>query len=263
MPDHNGRPKLSSRQETILNLVDQRGFVATEDMVEHFGVTPQTVRRDINMLCELGMLQRFHGGAGRQLSAENAPYLDRLQAGSKAKRDIAQLAASQIPNGASLFVNIGTTTEAVALALGGHRDLSIVTNNINVANILRANETFRIMVAGGHVRQSDGGIVGEATTAFVNQFRLDIGVIGVSGIDTDGALLDFDYQETLTARAIIDNSRTVFLVTDHSKFGRHAMTSFGDLSDIDHLFTDRTPPEQFAKALDAANVVTHIVSPQD
>jgi len=258
MAEAKGRSKLSERQETILGLVDERGFVATEDMVEHFGVTPQTIRRDINMLCELGMLQRFHGGAGRQRSFENAPYLDRLQAGSKAKREIAQLAAAQIPNGASLFVNIGTTTEAVALALGDHRDLSIVTNNINVANILRVNETFRIMVAGGHVRQSDGGIVGEATTAFVNQFRLDIGVIGVSGIDTDGALLDFDYQETLTARAIIENARTVFLVTDHTKFGRHAMTSFGHLSDIDHLFVDQKPPEEFSEAIRAANVVTHI-----
>lgn len=253
-----GKDSLSKRQRTILDLVGEQGFVATERMAEYFDVTPQTIRRDINMLCEFDLLQRFHGGAGRRSSSENTPYLDRLQAGSDAKRKIAALTAAAIPNGASLFINIGTTTEAVAQALTNHQGLSIVTNNINVASILHANESFKIMLAGGQVRPSDGGIVGEATTKFVNQFRLDIGVIGVSGIDQDGALLDFDYQETLTARAIIDNSKTVFLVTDSSKFGRDAVTRFGDLSEIDHLFTDRLPTPEYAEMLRASDVTVHI-----
>ena len=124
--------------------------------------------------------------------------------------------------------------------------------------MMRETDGSDVMIAGGFVRQSDGGIVGEATTEFLKQFRLDIGVIGISGIDEDGSLLDFDYQEIRSAQAIIQNSRTVFLVADHAKFGRRAMIRLGDYNDIDHLFTDETPPEAFMEAIRATDMELHV-----
>ncbi len=249
---------LPSRQKSILELVRSQGYVATEQLVRQFGVTPQTIRRDINILCELDLIERFHGGAGRIGNAYNQPYQDRLSEGMEGKRRIARMVAPRIPDGASLFLNIGTTTEALAAELTDRKDLRIVTNNINIANMMRETEGADVMIAGGSVRHSDGGIVGEATTEFLKQFRLDIGVIGISGIDEDGALLDFDYQEIRSAQAIIQNSRTVYLVADHSKFGRRAMVRLGQYSDIDHLFTDRRPPEAFMKAIQASDMELHV-----
>ena len=240
---------IAERQNEIITLVDQRGFVATEQLVEHFGVTPQTIRRDINFLCERNDLQRFHGGAGRRTSIENEPYRDRRRSLSPAKQKIAEEVAAYIRDGSSLFLNIGTTTESVARALINHKHLSIVTNNLNVASILSANTSFEIMIAGGRLRQSDGGIIGVSTVDFVRQFRLDYGIIGVSGIGEDGSLLDFDHEETKTAQAIIESAHETILVTDHTKFGRRAMTRFAHLSQIHHIYTDIMPPPPYDKLL--------------
>lgn len=245
---------ISERQDDILNLVKDQGFVATDQLVEIFNVTPQTIRRDINILCEKNLLQRFHGGAGQVKSTENEPYSDRLNALTSAKKNIGHALASYIPNGSSLFLNIGTTTEMVAKALLNHRDLRIVTNNMNVATILSKNKDFEIMITGGQLRSRDGGIVGPATTDFIKQFRLDFGVIGVSGIDEDGSLVDFDYQETRNAEAIIANSKETLLAADHSKFGRRAMTKFGHLSQITRLFTDDIPSKHYKKLISQNNV---------
>lgn len=249
---------LPDRQKQILELIRSQGYVATEQLVKQFGVTPQTIRRDINTLCELELIERFHGGVGRIGNAYNQPYQDRLQEGMDAKRKIGRMVVDRIPDGASLFLNIGTTTEALAAELVGRKDLRIVTNNINIANMMRETDGSDVMIAGGFVRPSDGGIVGEATTEFLKQFRLDIGVIGISGIDEDGTLLDFDYQEVRSAQAIIRNSRTVFLVADHAKFGRRAMIRLGDYGDIDHLFTDTPPPQAFMDAIRDSDMELHV-----
>ncbi len=250
--------KLSERQNAILALVEERGFVATEHLVATFGVTPQTIRRDINQLCEQNLLQRFHGGAGPPVSTENEPYPERQRSFPMSKRLIGQRVVEDIHDGASLFINIGTTTEAVAQALLVRKNLRIVTNNLNVAQILSRNKTFEISLAGGIVRKRDGGIVGHSATTFISQFRMDFGIIGVSGIDIEGSLLDFDGRETETAKAIINNSDKVMLVADHSKFGRRAMIQFGNFNDVNELYTDQVLQNPYFAALKAAKVNINI-----
>ncbi|MBA4747345.1 MAG: DeoR family transcriptional regulator [Sphingopyxis sp.] len=249
---------ISERQKAILTIVKNQGFVSTEQLVGQFNVTPQTIRRDINILCDQSLMHRFHGGAGQATSIENEAYHRRLHAFVEAKSNIARHVAKHIPNGSSLFLNIGTTTEMVAQALIGHKNLKIVTNNLHVATILSNNDDFEVMIAGGQLRNRDGGITGPATTEFIQKFRLDFGVIGVSGIDSDGSLLDFDYQETRNAEAIIANSRETILVADHSKFGRRAMSRFGHLSQIDWLFTDQELSEEFQSLSSASGVAIKI-----
>ena len=159
---------------------------------------------------------------------------------------------------ASLFINIGTTTEEVAKALHEHKGLSVVTNNLNVALILSHKPDFRVIVAGGLVRARDQGIIGELTIDLIRQFKVDIGIIGISGIDLDGALLDFDYREVRVAQAIIENSRRVFLTADHTKFGRNAMVRLGGLEQIHALFTDRPLSSEMQDMLKAADVTLHV-----
>ena len=246
------------RQQQIIDLVQQRGFVSIEALAEHFAVTPQTVRRDINQLCERELLRRYHGGAGLPSSVENVAYKTRQILFHDEKRRIAQLAARHIPDGASLFINIGTTTEEVAVALLEHRHLRVITNNLHVASILSENDRFEVIVAGGELRSRDRGIIGMATVDFISQFKVDFGIIGISGIDADGSLLDFDPREVRVSQAIIANSRQVFLVADHSKFGRNPMVRLGSLTEIDAFFTDEPPPPTIAALLAENDVQLHI-----
>jgi DeoR family transcriptional regulator, glycerol-3-phosphate regulon repressor len=246
------------RRELIIERARRHGYVSVDALAAEFAVTPQTIRRDINELCEQDLLQRYHGGAGLPSSVENVAYPDRKDLHRDAKRKIAALCARHVPNHASLFINIGTTTEEVARALMGHLELKVVTNNLQVASLMSAEPGFEVIVTGGLVRSRDRGIVGEAAIDLIRQFRVDIAVIGISGIDLDGSLLDFDYREVRVAQAIIANARRVFLVTDHSKFGRTAMVRLGHVGQIHALFTDRVPPESIAAALREANVELHV-----
>ncbi|OSM95855.1 MULTISPECIES: DeoR/GlpR family transcriptional regulator [Lonsdalea] len=246
--------KQTQRHEAIIELVRQQGYVSTEALVAHFSVSPQTIRRDLNDLAERHQIHRHHGGAALPSSSVNAEYQDRKMMWSDEKARIAGQVASLIPDGATLFIDIGTTPEAVAHALMNHKGLRVVTNNLNVATLLKGKEDFRLILAGGEVRSRDGGIIGEATLDFISQFRLDYGILGISGIDMDGSLLEFDYHEVRTKRAIIDNSRCVMLVTDHSKFGRNAMVNLGNMDLIDYLFTDRLPPAGVLKIIEQSKV---------
>ena len=177
----------------------------------------------------------------------------------EAKERIAQALVEHIPDNASMFINIGTTTETIARALLQKRGLSIVTNNLHVASILSAREDFHIIIAGGEVRNRDGGIVGEAAVDFISQFKMDFGIIGISGIHNDGSLLDFDYREVRVAQSIIVNSAEVLLAADHSKFGRNAMVRLGSIEQADHVFTDAPPPGPIRKLLKANGVELHII----
>jgi DeoR family glycerol-3-phosphate regulon repressor len=255
---HGAMTKVDQRQERILDLVRRQGFVAIETLAQHFAVTPQTIRRDINELCDQTLLQRYHGGAGLPSSVENLAYDRRRVIAPEEKRRIAEITAAQIPDHASLFINIGTTTEAVARALLAHRDLRVITNNLNVANILAGNPDFEVIIAGGVVRSRDRGIVGAAAVDTIKQFKVDYAVIGISGIEADGSLLDFDYREVRVAQAIIDNARKVFLAADHTKFGRAPMVRLGHLRQIDALFTDHPIPRGMEDVFAEAEVEVHV-----
>lgn len=248
----------SSRHDEILALVRQRGFVSIEALAAHFAVTPQTIRRDINQLCDQDLLRRYHGGAGLPSSVENIAYQTRQVRCLEEKRRIAQLVAAHVPDDASLFLNIGTSNEEVARALLGHRGLRVITNNLHVVNLLSQHEEFQVILAGGQVSGREQGVVGEATVEFISRFKVDIGIIGIGGIDADGSLLDFDHRDVRVSQAIIANSRQVFLIADHSKFGRNAMARVGNLADMDAFFTDAPPPAPIAQLIAAAGVRLHV-----
>jgi DeoR family glycerol-3-phosphate regulon repressor len=258
-PEKNGKIKgVLRRQEQVLQVVREQGFVTIEALAVRFKVTPQTIRRDINTLSEGGLLHRYHGGAGISSSTENVSYSHRKVLCLQEKIRIARMLADNIPDHSSLFINIGTTTEEVAKALYHHKGLRIITNNLNVASILSGNEDFEIIITGGLVRSRDCGIIGEAAIEFIKQFKVDYGVIGISGIDMDGTLLDFDYREVKAARAIIENSRKVFLAADHTKFGRNAMVRLGHLSEISALFTDRQPSGAMVDVIAGADIELYV-----
>jgi DeoR family glycerol-3-phosphate regulon repressor len=247
------------RQLKLIDAVRARGSVTVEQLADELSVTLQTVRRDVQRLAEAGTLTRFHGGVRVPSSTtENIAHPQRQGLHAEGKARIARAVAQQVPNDCSLILNIGTTTEAIAEALLHHRSLRVITNNLNVAAILSRNVGFEVIVAGGVVRARDRGIVGEAAVDFIRQFKVDIALIGISGIESDGSLRDYDFREVKVTQTIIEHAREVWLAADTSKFNRPAMVEAATLSQIDRLFTDAAPPDPFAALLEEANVRLHV-----
>lgn len=246
------------RQKEILDLARKDGMVTVDGLAELYEVTVQTIRRDLSDLAQSGRLERVHGGAVIPSGVVNIIYEERRRLNDVGKKAIAVECARSIPDGASVFMNIGTTTEAVAHELLDHENLLVVTNNLNIANILANNHSCEIMLAGGVLRRADGGIVGGLTVEMVKQFKFDYSVLGCSAIDADGDLLDFDGQEVMVSSTAIQRSRKVILVADHLKFQRKAPLTICSLSDVDVLFTDGKLSQDLAVRCDSwgTDVVT-------
>ncbi|WP_316014067.1 DeoR/GlpR family DNA-binding transcription regulator [Roseobacter sp. HKCCA0434] len=236
----------TQRQNEILSQIERRGRVSVSDLARTHATSQQTIRKDLRSLERAGRLARIHGGAVRADPARYADYGARRQIAAAAKSAIGAMCASLIPDNSTVFVNIGTTTEAAATRLTRHSGLRLLIDNINVANELRAYPGLEILIAGGRVRAGDGAIVGEQAVQFIQQFRVDYALIGAAAIEPDGALMDHDLREAQVAAAIMQSARHVILTADASKFGRTAPVRIGALSQVHTLITDRDVPPRIA-----------------
>lgn len=252
---------LSERQNSILEIARENGRVDVEKLSNIFKVSAQTIRKDLNELCDKQLLQRIHGGAIVGSAIENVSYEARRLLAPGAKKAIGVAAAALIPDNSSLLLNIGTTTEQVAHALSHHRGLLVITNNINAVQIMKDFQGIELIIAGGQVRRSDGGIIGLAAVDFINQFKVDYAVIGVSAIDEDGSLLDYDYREVRVAQAIISNARKVILVADIMKLERSAPIRIGHISQINTIVIDDVLPKKLRDICAENDVEVVVVKP--
>lgn len=244
---------LTERQDRILAIIRTDGKVDVDRLAADFGVTLQTVRRDLGELCDRGLASRTHGGARRSISTASTSYQERRQTNSPAKQAIATEAAAIIPNHCSVILNIGTTTEQVARALTAHDGLMVVSNNINVIQIFAASPLRELVIVGGAVRADDGAIVGSDAVDFIERYKVDYAVIGTSAIDSDGSILDFDSREVAVARTILKNARTKILVADSSKFSLSAPVRICDVAELDYVVCDAMPPAEFCAAAARGN----------
>lgn len=249
----------ADRQEHILAVLRADGKVDVESLARTFNVTAQTVRRDLGELCDRGLATRTHGGAKRLVSASSYGYEERRASHRREKESLGLAVAELIPDNCSITLNIGTTTEQVARALTAHKDLVVVSNNINVIHVLMASPAKDLILVGGSVRRDDGAIVGQDAVEFLSRYKTDYAIIGTSSMDSDGAIMDFDAREVAVARAILKNARTRILVADVSKFERSAPVRICDVSELDYVFTDKAPPGAFLEA--AARGDTRVVYP--
>ena len=252
--------RAGERQQALLAVVRQRGYVTIAAMAARFEVSAQTIRRDIEMLSEQRLLERHHGGAGLPAGTDSLAYTSRRVREAAAKRAIGRLVARHIPDNASVFIDIGTTTEAVALALQDHRGLRIVTNHLRVSSLLGERTDFEITLAGGVIRRRDQAVTGAATAEFLAQFRFAYGIFGIGTIDADGTLLDYDYRDVQVSRVALANSRQRFVVMDRGKVGADAMVRLCGLDRVHALFMDAPPPAWLARVLSANKVTLHVPS---
>lgn len=245
----NTRDGISTRHERILSLLESRGFVSIGSLAKSFAVSEQTVRRDLNELERRGLVTRYHGGAGLPPVTGDVDYDKRKRSHAKEKERIAALVASQVPEGATIFIDIGTTMEAVAEALLQHRRLTVVTNHLTVATILNRRRDFQVILAGGVLKHNDQATTGEATREFLEKFRVGYGIFGIGGISEDGDLMDYDFRDIGVSTTAMKISRKRLVALDHSKFAADAIVRVAHLRDIDMIFTDATPPQRMATML--------------
>jgi len=253
------RSDLNLRQKEVWKIAKSEGLVQVDRLAEKLNVSAQTIRRDLNQLTRARLLQRIHGGAITCDSVVNLGYGARKLLAAEGKERIAEKAAELIPNDCSLFINIGTTTEQVAVELTHrHEGLLVVTNNLNVLNIVVQNDQIEAFIAGGQIRPQDGGIVGNAAADFVSQFRVDFAIIGASSIDEEGIVTDFDWREVRVAQTMIRHAREVILVADANKFKRKAPIFLCELTEIDHFITDTGVPDKFMRHANSHDVMVHV-----
>ena len=248
------------RHPEILKIARDAGHVTVEGLARHFDVTLQTIRRDLAVLTRHGALERVHGGAVLPSGVANLEYEARRRLNAGGKQAIGRAAAAHIPNGASVFLDIGTTSEAVARALLQHRGLMIVTNNLHVAEILRHGAAGEVIVTGCALRAADNGLVGPLTVQSIESFRFDRAVMACSAIDAGGDILDFDLQEVQVSQALLRRSRDVMLVADRSKFSRSAPVRIGNLADVSRVISDAALPHTLATLCAAADTRFEAVS---
>ncbi|WP_121631886.1 DeoR/GlpR family DNA-binding transcription regulator [Tropicibacter alexandrii] len=254
---------MADRKARILDVARRNGRVSVDALADVLGVSAHTVRRDINSLCSELKLRRLHGGAEFVQPQANIPYPRRAVLNFEAKMAIARAVADIVPDGATVFISVGTTPALLAGALAHRRGLTVVTNNLNAAMALSDAEDVRIILAGGELRLPDRDVLGPDVIATFTAYRADFGIYGVGGIDRDGSLLDFHESEVRVRESIHARSRATILVADHSKFGRIAAAVGGHLADPDHVVIDRRPGPPYADVLDPMGARVTVAMEQD
>ncbi|KQX40062.1 DeoR family transcriptional regulator [Devosia sp. Root436] len=238
-----GQDRLSSRQRDILALIEAEGAQYIEHLAARYGMTTQTLRRDINALCDLGYTRRFHGGVDLPVEGRNISVNVRAALNSGAKQRIARRIAAVIEPNSTVFMGIGSTVQFVAAALREHEGLRVVTNNIDVALTLSEAPQVEVHMTGGLLRHNDRDVVGADALRFFEKFYASYAVIGAGALDPTKGVLDFSYSEAQTTTTLIENSRTQLLAADVSKWTRDASVRVVPFKSIDTFFTDRLPED--------------------
>ena len=254
MTDKSSLP-VNKRQQDIIEYARNNGFVTVENLSEKFQVTHQTIRRDLTFLSDNLYLSRTHGGAFFQSGVSNVNHFSRQTMAQKEKIAIAEKVCEIVSDNSSVVLNIGTTTEQVAKNLVSVRKgLKIITNNINIVNIVGNSPNCEVWVAGGKLRNADNAVVGSVTSEFIKNFKIDYAIVGISAIDKEGVLLDFDHDELMVTKTIYEQSRKIILIADANKFERKAPYVTGHLKDIDIFVTDKKPNKDINKICKQNNV---------
>jgi DeoR family glycerol-3-phosphate regulon repressor len=249
--------KLSPRQREILSWLRDASPLSTEQLADRFQVSSQTIRRDINALCEQGVSRRLHGGLSLPAPQHNLSFSQRSAVRLDTKRRIARAATAMLQDGDTVFMGYGTTVAEFARALPPDRPLRVVTNNLDAALALAEKPATETWLAGGRLRAVDRDVLGSATLEFMQRFCAHVAIVGVGGVSADGALYEFDPDEADLSRLLLAQSHCKVLLADSSKYLRAAPCRVASLDVIDHFYTDDAAAEGLQPLCARAGVQLH------
>ena len=250
---------LSQRQQELLELIASDGAQQIDDLAQRFGLTTQSIRRDINLLCELGLARRLHGGVDLPVLPQNSPVNARSRLQSVAKQHIAERIAGEIPDGSTVFLGIGTTVQATAVALRERHGLTAVTNNLDVALALGDVPNIELHVTGGLWRANDRDVVGLDSIRYFEKFHATHAVVGAGALIAATGALDFSHRDAQITSAILENSRMRYLAADVTKWDRAAAVRAAPFASFSAFVTDRLPDDPAAREALAASGIRVLV----
>ena len=228
-------------------------------LAERLNVSEETIRRNIRVLEESGHVTKVHGGVHLKDFSSEQPLHFRMNENAEAKRVIAAEVAGMIADGDTLFLDIGSTTAFIAVALQKHQNLFVVTNSISVAHTLSTRNGNRVFLAGGALRSHDGGAFGAEAIDFVRRFNVRHAILSIAAINGQGFMLQ-DIEEADLSREASRNAESRMVVADGGKFGRTAPITV-DMPD--RLVTNAAPPDDVKAMLDANGIALTIAGSRE
>ena len=247
--------KPKQRQLRIQEIVGRYGETSVEALALEFGVSAETIRRDLFHLASTGALQKVRGGARRLRLSSEGSYQERVFEHAEAKAQIAQKLAEIIEPGDTVFIDTGTTTLACADALAAISGLTVITNSLRIAQVLgRSDGGASIYLLGGGYGADNAETVGPMAIEQIARFQADHAVLTIAALDPDVGAMDANFDEAQVARAMIDNAGSTIVVAHVTKLGRRAAFRVCGADEIDMLVCNVPPDAAFAASMKAANV---------
>lgn len=228
---------LLERRRELLQLIRVHGTGQVSELAVRLGVSPSTVRRDLNDLHGQGLLARVHGGAMLTSDFEPSPVVRSVDAEAQKNR-IGALAATLVPDGSTILVTGGTTTEAMLPHLAGRSGLTVITNALPVAGALARFPGIDVVVLGGLLRTGELSLLGHLTVAALRELSPELVFTGVFGIDADAGVTGAHVREAATDREIVARARRLVVLADGSKVGRIGPARLADVDRVHTLVTD-------------------------
>lgn len=245
------RPILApERQRLIVELLRERGSVHAMQLASHFGVTHETIRRDLRGLAEAGVLKRAHGGAVAAVDGETT-FGQRLGVNEDQKLAIGRAAAALVKDGTRILLDSGTTTLALARSLHGKRDLVVVTNAVTHAGELMQLREITVVMTGGVVRRSTYGTFGELTVDALKQLHVDQVFLAIHSVSAAAGLTYPGFEEIAAKRAMVAAGAETILLADSTKIGRTSLLQVAPITSVSKIVTaGAVDPDEAARIRD-------------
>ncbi|MGV8136739.1 MAG: DeoR/GlpR family DNA-binding transcription regulator [Mangrovibacterium sp.] len=227
------------RREKILELIREDGHAKVFQLSKIFKVTEVTIRQDLEKLEKDGFIERDHGGAYLKNMGVNVKNITlQNQENLAEKAAIAKKALELINEGDTIILDSGSTTTEIARLITGFKNLTVITNSLNIAFILGADPGINLIVTGGEFKAPTLSLTGQKAADFFNDLHVDKLFLATAGITLKSGLTYPSISDICVKRAMIESANMVYLVADSSKIGKSSFASLGALSLIDYLITD-------------------------
>ena len=227
------------RKRLIVELVDKQVKTTVSDLCEEFNVSPATIRNDLRELEFAGLLKRTHGGAiSNKKSGFDKPYRDRLVERKPEKHAIGKLASTMVQEGDKIIIDVGTTTIELAMCIATIPNITVITNDLQVAYYLSSHSDALVLVTGGFLRPRFNSFFGQTAISALEGINADKAFMSTEAITIEKGATNTDVNVSLLKQELVKRADEVILLCDHTKFGKSAFIRFADIKDIDVIITD-------------------------
>lgn len=242
----------AERQSKIVELIQEQGSVQVEELADKLNVSPMTIRRDLVKLQDANRVERCHGGA---VAKQEETYEDKQISHKNEKKRIARACVPFIKEGSTIFLDAGTTTYEIAKLIKDFPDIMVVTNDLEIANLLK-HSRVELILCGGVVQKSTGSTMGYYATQMLADFKFDVGFFGAASINEEFQVMTPTIDKAFLKRETRKRCRFAYLVVDVSKFYKQSMTKINDLGDYTAVITNRKFTVEETKKLEELGAAT-------